>query len=124
MMFATSGWVSSHPATAEAIDLAWIAAAKQFDNYRGAWAANAYAYTNGTNSYATLNTAYAQLKAIGGFGVRESSFSRQAVAQNFTIAKTEGTLTPLGNRPLAQIVKLDPWTKAWGQYSAHKNSFS
>lgn len=124
MTFATPAWLAAHPATAEAIDLAWIASAKQFDNYRGAWARNAYAYTSGTNSYATLNSAYAQLRAIGGFGVRESSFSRQAVAVNFQIARSLGVITPLGNRPLSSIAKMGPWTAAWNQYAAHKNSFS
>jgi len=46
------------------------------------------------------------------------------VAVNFQIAKSLGVITPLGNRPLSEIAKTGPWTAAWNQYAAHKNSFS
>jgi ABC-type nitrate/sulfonate/bicarbonate transport system substrate-binding protein len=122
MMFALPSWIKANPATAEAVDLAWIASAKQFTLYRGAWAKNAYNYTL-TNSYATINAAYSVLKASGGFGVRESSFSRIAMAQNFAISKALGIITTLGNRPLSQLLVESPWINAWNQYSAHKNSY-
>jgi hypothetical protein len=123
MMFATSGWVSSHPATAEAIDLAWIAAAKIFNTDENRWAAYANSYTAGTNSSPALRSAYTLLKFIGGFAVSESSFSRQAVATNATIAKNLGTLTKLGNRPLSRIVNTQAWTSAWDYYRTHEAAF-
>lgn len=123
MMFAQPSWLNAHPATAEAIDLAWLASAKTFNTNEGAWAADAYSYTAGTNSIATLRTAYTLLKSIGGFAVSHNSFSRQAVAENVAISKGLGIISSLGNRPLAQLVKTAPWDAAWAQFSAHKAAY-
>ncbi|HUY07331.1 MAG TPA: hypothetical protein VMU99_08740 [Acidimicrobiales bacterium] len=123
MMFATPSWLAVHPATAEAIDLAWLASAETFNTDEGAWAAAAYSYTAGTNTIATLRTAYKLLKSIGGFAVSHNSFSRQAVAENVTISKGLGFVSTLGNRPLAQLVKTAPWDAAWAQFNVHMKAY-
>jgi hypothetical protein len=123
MMFARPAWIAANPAIAEAIDLAWLASAKTFNTNEGAWAADAYSYTAGTNSLAKLHTAYTLLKSIGGFAVSHNSFSRQAVAENVAISKGLGIVSQLGNRPLSQLVKTGPWDAAWAQFSAHKSAY-
>jgi len=123
MMFARPAWIAANPATAEAIDLAWLASAKTFNTNEGAWAADAYSYTAGTNTIATLRTAYSLLKSIGGFATEHNVFGRQAVAENVVIAKSLGILSNLGDRPLAQLVKTAPWDQAWAQYNAHKKAY-
>lgn len=123
MMFAKTSWIAAHPATAEAIDLAWLASAKTFNTNEGAWAADAYSYTAGTNSIAKLRSAYTLLKSIGGFATSHSSFSRQAVAENVAISKGLGIVSNLGDRPLSQLVKTAPWDAAWAQFSAHKKAY-
>lgn len=122
MMFARPAWLAANPAVAEAIDLAWLAAAKIFNTNEPLWASYGVSYTSGTASLSTLAANYAVLKPSGGFATQESSFSRAAVAYNIVVSKSLGIITSLGTRPLSQMVKTNPWIAAWTQYAAHSKT--
>ncbi|HUY06188.1 MAG TPA: hypothetical protein VMU99_02865 [Acidimicrobiales bacterium] len=122
MMFARPAWIAANPAVAEAIDLAWLAAAKIFNTDEPLWAQYGVAYTSGTASLAKLLANYQVLKPSGGFATSESSFSRSAVAYNIVVSKSLGIITSLGERPLSQMVKTNPWLAAWTQFAAHRKT--
>jgi len=123
MMFTTPTWLAGHPATAEAIDLAWLAAAKIFNTNEPLWAQYGIGYTSGTATPSVLAANYKVLKPSGGFATSESSFSRASVAYNVVVSKSLGIITSLGGRPLSQLVKTAPWTAAWNQFHAHEKAY-
>lgn len=122
-MAAKPSWLRSNPAIAEAIDLAWLASAKQFDTNENAWIQSANSYTSGTNSLSVLKQNYVQLKRINGWPLSASDFTRQLIATNYVLSKQQAAIAGLGVRPLAKLVDLTPWNDAWAVFSANEHAY-
>lgn len=120
---ATPSWLKTHPAIAEAVDLAWLDASKTFDNNERAWTALAVAYTQGATTNAQAKQQYTILRKLGGWPLSATAFSKNAVNTNLLIAKKLKETSGEGNRPLGKLVDLTPWTAAWAQFSAHESSY-
>lgn len=122
-MYARGSWLRANPAYAEAIDLGWLAAARQFDRNRPGWIEAARAYTYGTVSGHHLSQDYAALKSIDGWPLSKGALTLREVALNVKITKTEGGLQGAGLRSAAQLTNLKPWHAAWSLYSAEPSRF-
>lgn len=122
-MAAQGSWLNSHPAMAEAIDLAWLASAKLFDTDQAAWVKAAATYTQNADTSSQLQQIWHNLQSIQGWPVSQSTFSSAVVNFNLGIARQQSSLKGQGNRPAAQEMDLDPWQKAWTVFSQHQQSY-
>jgi ABC-type amino acid transport substrate-binding protein len=122
-MAAKSSWLTSHPAAAEAVDLAWLASAKLFNTDEAAWVKNAAAYTSNADSSAQYSQAWQQLKTLNGWPLSESTLTPSVISYNLQIAKQQNAIQGEGNRPAAQEMNLTPWQRAWQQFSQHEAAY-
>lgn len=122
-MAAQGSWLTSHPAVAEAVDLAWLAAAKLFNTDQASWVKNAAAYTSNADSTAQYSQAWTQLRQLNGWPLAESTLTSSVVAYNLGIAKQQKALQGQGTRPAAQEMDLTPWQQAWNTFSQHKGAY-
>ena len=118
-MSAQGSWLSSHPATAEAVDLAWLASAKLFNTNQAAWVKNAASYTNNADSSAQYQQAWSQLRTLAGWPTEQSVYTASAVGYNLQVAKQQGALQGQGNRPVAQETNTTAWDAAWKAFQQH-----
>jgi ABC-type nitrate/sulfonate/bicarbonate transport system substrate-binding protein len=122
-MAATPAWLRTHPAMAEAIDLAWLASAKLFNTSEAKWVTNAATYTSNADSTTQYQQSWTELRSILGWPTQESVLTPSVVSYNLNIANQQGALQGQGNRPAAQEMDLTPWQAAWAQFSAHESSY-
>lgn len=122
-MGAEPSWLTSNPAMAEAIDLAWLASANLFNTSETKWVAAAKAYTNGADTAAQYQAAYKELKGIEGWPTSAGTFSSSVVAFNLNIANAQSALKGPGTQPQSKLQDLAPWQKAYAQFSAHESAF-
>jgi hypothetical protein len=122
-MAATPSWLSSHPAMAEAIDLAWLAAAKLFNTSETQWVTNAAAYTSNANNTTTYQETWRELQTIQGWPASASILTSPIVSFNLNIANQQSALKGQGTRPAAQEMDLTPWQQAWTAFSAHQSAY-
>ncbi len=121
-MSAPGSWLKSHPAEAEAVDLAWLASAKLFNGNESAWIKNAASYTSNADNTAQYKQAWQQLKVLAGWPVSKSTLTSSAVDYNLKVSKQQAALKGQGNRPAAQEMNLTPWSEAWTAFTAHKSA--
>ena len=122
-MAATPSWLKSHPAMAEAIDLAWLASAKLFNTDEAQWVKNAAAYTSHADTTAKYQQTWQELQSIQGWPVSSSILTPAIVSFNLQIAGQQNSLKGQGNRPAAQEMDLTPWQQAWAAFSAHESAY-
>ncbi|MDA8271262.1 MAG: ABC transporter substrate-binding protein [Actinomycetota bacterium] len=122
-MAAEASWIKSHPAMAEAIDLAWLASAKLFNSDEAAWVKNAAAYTNNADKTAQYQAAWQELQGIQGWPAQQSTVTSSVVSFNLNIAKQQNALKGPGLNPVSQLMDLTPWNSAWAQFSAHESAY-
>ena len=122
-MAATPSWLKSHPAMAEAIDLAWLASAKLFNTNEAQWVQNAAAYTSHADTTAKYEQTWQELRSIQGWPVSGSVMTPAVVNFNLRIAAQQNSLKGQGNRPAAQEMDLTPWQQAWAAFSAHEGAY-
>ncbi len=123
-MGARASWLTSHPAIAEAIDLAWFASAKLFNTNEAAWVKAAATYTSNVNTTAQYQAYWKDLQSIKGWPITTDSFlSSKVIAFNMGIAKKSNALKGPGLRPIAQLYNLSAWHSAWAQFSAHESAY-
>jgi ABC-type nitrate/sulfonate/bicarbonate transport system substrate-binding protein len=122
-MAARPNWLKSHPAMAEAIDLAWLASAKLFNTDEKAWVANAAAYTDHADTTAQYQATWQELRGIQGWPTAASIFSTSVAAFNLKVAREQGAITGAGDRPLSQLVDVGPWEQAWKVFSQHESAY-
>lgn len=112
-MAATPAWLKSHKKQAIAVDLGWLAAAKQFNNTETQWVKNAAAYTSTADSTAQYQTAWKQLKTLDGWPVTKTTFNATVVKYNLKIATQQQALKGTGTKPATTLMTLSAWSKAW-----------
>ena len=122
-MAAESSWLNSHPAMAEAIDLAWLASAKLFNTDEASWVKAAAAYTKNADTTAQYQAAWTELQGIQGWPTAQSTVSSSVVSFNLNIAKQQSALKGPGLNPVSQLMDLTPWNSAWAQFSAHESAY-
>jgi ABC-type nitrate/sulfonate/bicarbonate transport system substrate-binding protein len=124
-MTATPGWLRTHAAMAEAIDLAWLAEAKLFNTSGPAWVTLANKYTAGTSTRAELSDNYKLLKQINGWPDNSSGFGLATARANYEFTKQlgPGQLVGAGTRPVGQLVDVTPWNKAVALFSQHMAAY-
>ncbi len=120
---AQGSWITAHPAVAEAVDLAWLASAKLFNNDEATWVQNAAAYTNNADSTAQYQQAWQELKALAGWPVAQSTYTASVVDFNLQIAMQQGALKAQGNRPAAQETNTTAWDAAWKVFQQNQGAF-
>ncbi|MGH9058795.1 MAG: hypothetical protein ACRDZY_04660, partial [Acidimicrobiales bacterium] len=119
-MAAQGSWLSGHPAAAEAVDLAWLASAKLFNNDQAAWVKNAASYTSNADSQSQYQQAWQQLKDLGGWPLSDSTYTTAAVNYNLQIAQQQSALKGQGTRPAAQETNTSAWQGAWKLFQQHQ----
>lgn len=122
-MGAKASWLKSHPAMAEAIDLAWLASAKLFNTNEAAWVKHAASYTSNADTTAQYQAAWNELRGIQGWPVSKSIVSSSVIAFNLGVAKQQNALKGPGLNPQSQLQDLTPWQSAWAQFSAHESAY-
>jgi ABC-type nitrate/sulfonate/bicarbonate transport system substrate-binding protein len=120
---ATPAWLKSHPAMAEAIDLAWFASAKLFNTDEAQWVKNAAAYTSNADPTAKYEQSWRELQSIQGWPANGSILTPAVVNFNLKIAGQQNSLKGQGTRPAAQEMDLSPWQQAWAEFSAHESAY-
>lgn len=102
------GWVSAHPALAAAVDEAWIAAAKTFNDDEAAWVKAAVSYAGGTQVDAT--SAYKSLKAANTFPVSATAFSEKSALAQEALAFKVGAIK--SSPPASKWLNAVAWSTA------------
>lgn len=122
-MAAQPSWLKANPATAEAIDLAWLSAAKVFDTNQQAWVTNAGAYTKGAETAADAAVAYAALAKAQPWPDDGSGMTKSTVQMNFTAAQSSGQIKGQGNRPISDWLDAAPFNAALQVFQQHPNAY-
>jgi ABC-type nitrate/sulfonate/bicarbonate transport system substrate-binding protein len=122
-MAATPSWLTSNPALAEAIDLAWLASAKLFNTDESKWVANAAAYTSNADSTSAYQQSWTKLASVQGWPADGAILTPSIVTFNLNIASQQQALKGEGTRPAAQEMDLTPWQQAWAVFSAHESAY-
>ena len=122
-MAATPAFLSQRPAYAEAIDLAWLAAAKLFNTNKGAWVNQAATYTSHADAMGQYTLAWHQLIALNGWPVASTSFDTAQFLYNLKVSRQQGAITGAGNRPSKKEADYTPWIAAWAQFKAHEGAY-
>jgi ABC-type nitrate/sulfonate/bicarbonate transport system substrate-binding protein len=116
-------WLNANPATAEAIDLAWLESAKTFDTDKQGWITSALAFTKGTVNDADANASYDALAKASPWPADGTGLELDTLQKNFDVNKTNGQIKGTGDRPLAQWYDAQPWTDAVAYFKAHSSAF-
>src|SRR5579859_1382052 len=122
-MCATPGWLKSNPATAEAIDLAWLHSAKVFDTNKSEWVTNAVAFTNGATNEQDAAAAYDALKQAEPWPDDGSGMEADTLQKNFDNAKQQGEIKGLGDRTIDQWSNPEIWNAAVQVFKSHPSAY-
>lgn len=118
-MAATPAWLKANPATAEAIDLAWLHAAYVFDNQKSAWVQAAVAYTKGAITADEASVGYEALAKAQPWPADGTGMETANLQQNFDAANKSGQIKGQGNRPISDWLVSAPWTAAVAYFKKH-----
>lgn len=122
-MGAMPDWLKANPAIAEAIDLAWLHAAKVFDSNKQEWTKAAEAYTKNTVTAADADAGYDALAKAQPWPDDGTGMDQSTVQKNYDVAKQAGQIKGQGDRPIAQWLDATPWTEAVKVYKAHSSAY-
>ncbi|HEV2249579.1 MAG TPA: PhnD/SsuA/transferrin family substrate-binding protein [Candidatus Limnocylindria bacterium] len=116
-------WLKANPATAEAIDLAWLHAAKVFDSDKQQWIKYAVEFTKGTVTAADASASYDALAKAAPWPADGTGLEQDTLQKNFDVNKTNGQIKGAGDRPETQWFAAKPWTDAVAYFKAHSSAF-
>jgi len=122
-MCATPGWLKSNPATAEAIDLAWLHAAKTFDSNKDEWVKSAVQFTKGATNEQDAAAAYDALKQAEPWPDDGSGMEADTLQKNFDNAKQQGEIKGLGDRTIDQWSNPEIWNAAVQVFKSHPSAY-
>jgi ABC-type taurine transport system substrate-binding protein len=120
---ATPSWLKSHPAIAEVLCLAWIEAARTFNDHAGQWVSDAEAYTLNADPSSEVSADHATFVGLHLWPLAESSYSSSMVDTNYKFYKQFGEFSGSGIRSLSKVAIYGPWTAAWQVYEAHPGAY-
>lgn len=116
-------WLKANPATAEAIDLAWLHSAKVFNTDKAQWTAAAVAFTKGTASLADASAGYDALAKAAPWPADGSGLDPATLQKNFDVNKKNGQIKGVGDRPIAQWFDATAWINAVAHFKTHSSAF-
>lgn len=115
-------WLNSHFAQAEAIDLAWLYAAKIFHTSETKWLANATAYTKGAFSTTLEALDYVAYRKENPWPASGLAFTSKGVSANFNTDASRGSITKLASGvSVSEYAVFGPWNAAVAAFEAHPN---
>ena len=120
---ATPGWLKANSGTAEALDLAWLSAAKVFDTDRAGWIRYAMDYTKHAHSEDEAAGAYDAFKTAKPWPDDGSGMSLPMLKLNFDFAVNKGQIKGEGNRPVVEWAVVGPWNAAVKQFKGHEAAY-
>jgi ABC-type nitrate/sulfonate/bicarbonate transport system substrate-binding protein len=118
-MTASPAWLKANPATAEAIDLAWLHSAHVFNAHKQQWIQAALAYTKNAASASDASAAYDALAKAKPWPDDGSGMEKASLQKNFDAANQSGQIKGQGSRPLSQWAVIGPWQAAVTYFKAH-----
>ncbi|MBO0732220.1 MAG: hypothetical protein J2P57_23365, partial [Acidimicrobiaceae bacterium] len=116
-------WLSANPAIAEAIALAWIHAAKVFNNDTSTWVDMAEAYTLNADPKSAVTADHDTFKKLNLWPLSQSVFTPTVVSTNYSFWNSYHQFSGQGQRPLSQVADFGPWNAAWQVYNKKPNAF-
>jgi ABC-type nitrate/sulfonate/bicarbonate transport system substrate-binding protein len=122
-MCAKPDWLKANAGTAEAIDLAWLHAAKMFDTNKSEWVKAAVQYTQGATSESDASAAYDALAQATPWPDDGSGMEPDTLQKNFDNAKQQGEIKGLGDRTIDQWSNPEIWAQAVQVYKSHANAY-
>jgi ABC-type nitrate/sulfonate/bicarbonate transport system substrate-binding protein len=122
-MTATGAWLKANPATAEAIDLAWLHAAWVFNKDKAQWVKSAVAYTKNAITDAEASSGYDALAKAEPWPFDGTGMETASLQKNFDAAKQAGQIKGQGDRPLSDWAVTKPWEDAVAYFKAHAAVF-
>jgi len=118
----TRVWLNANFAQAEAIDLAWLYAAKIFHTNETKWLANATAYTKGAFSKTLEATDYVTYRKENPWPASQLAFTPKGLRSNFTTDANRGLITKLSpSAPESSYAVFGPWNAAVAAFHNHPN---
>lgn len=120
---ATPAWLKSHPAIAEALCLAWIAAARTFNDQASKWVTDAEAYTLNADPTSKVSADHATYAGLHLWPIAQSNYTSQVIKENYNFYKQFGEFSGSGVRALSKVAVYGPWTAAWQVYNAHQSAY-
>ncbi|HVB00447.1 MAG TPA: hypothetical protein VNE42_04195 [Acidimicrobiales bacterium] len=121
---ATRVWLNANFAQAEAIDLAWLYAAKIFHTNETQWLANATAYTKGAFTKTLEALDYVAYRKENPWPASQLAFTPKRVSANFNTDAGRGSITKLaGGVPTNDYAVFGPWNAAVAAFNKHPNLF-
>ncbi|MCL6561825.1 MAG: ABC transporter substrate-binding protein [Firmicutes bacterium] len=109
---ANANWLKSNPALAEAVDLAWLHAARLFNTNTQAWVNYAEEYTHNADPPATVKAIHDALATANPWPSDGGGFTTAIVQQNYNEDKKLGAIKGLGLRPISDWLDTTPWKAA------------
>lgn len=121
---ARSSWLRTNFADAEAIDLAWLYAARIFNTNEALWLKYAAGYTAHSVPVAQMKLAYQAYKREQLFPDNASAFTKAHIKANYDLAEKTGTLTKqYHSKPESAYAFLKAWETAVKIFDAHPNTY-
>jgi len=107
-MVSTSSYAKAHPELLKAIDMAWIEAARTFNDDEAAWVTAAVAYGGGTE--ADAQTTWKALKSVDTYPVGADTYSKAAAQKQEDLAAQVGAIT--SSPPINKWASQTAWNAA------------
>lgn len=121
---ATRVWLNAHFAQAEAIDLAWLYAAKMFHTNETQWLSYATAYTKGAFSRTLEAIDYVNYRKENPWPASQLAFTPKGVRSNFVTDAGRGVITKLSpGASQSSYAVFGPWNAAVAAFHKHPNLF-
>jgi ABC-type phosphate/phosphonate transport system substrate-binding protein len=120
---ATPGWLSAHPAIAEALCLAWIHASKVFNDNASQWVTMAENYTNNADPVSRVQADHSTFSSLNLWPLAKSDYSPSVVADNYHFWQSFNEFSGAGNRPLNKVAIYGPWNAAWAVYNKNPSAY-
>lgn len=121
-MSATPTWLKKTKTKAIAVNLAWLSAAKLFNNTETQWVKNAAAYTQTADTTSQYQAAWKQLKTLTGWPVTTSAYTPTVVKYNLQVATQQQALKGTGTKPATTLATFTAWKTAWTIWQKHQGN--
>jgi len=116
---AAPDWLKANPATAEALDLAWLHAAWVFDHDKAQWISSALQYTKNAVTADEASASYDALAKAAPWPADGTGMEMASLQKNFDAAKQSAQIKGQGDRPISQWAITRPWTDAVAYFKQH-----
>lgn len=120
---AKPSFLRSDPAIAEALCLAWIAAAKTFNDHWQKWVADGEQYTLNADPASAVQQDHTIFKSLDLWRFSKNVYTPEVVRYNYAFYRQYGEFAGAGVRPMSKVATFVPWQAAWAAYEAHPDAY-